>query len=180
MVKLKIIIFILLSCSLAFISSCDQLNKLSNGKSSTQTDIEVHTSSTAKGTVSVGTNYLSEALRALYTRNYGLAVQNAEKATNDDPKNPAAFYVFAQSQAMNNNGAGALKALDEAFKNGFDNPELLMSDFFLESVHNTNAFKDFLKRHRITHNDRALVKKQKKAASDEDVVKAGNVEIRLK
>lgn len=179
----KSIPFIAILSVLSLLSSCDKLKGVTKTKdelkSSTKTEVEIKTTTSVKENISTDKNYISEALTALYKKDYGLAVQYAEKAKNIDPNNPAILFVYAQALSMKGDVKGALKALDDAFKNGFNNKEVLANDLHLAGLRKTEAFKELIKKYGIKYESEINGKKIKKD-SDEDVVRAGNVEIRLK
>ena len=66
-----------------------------------------------------------EALSALYSKNYDLAIQNAEKAKNTMPNNPIVPFILSQAQSMRGDTFDSLKSLDEALKNGFNKGDIL-------------------------------------------------------
>ncbi|HOF57627.1 MAG TPA: hypothetical protein PLA81_01065 [Syntrophorhabdaceae bacterium] len=173
----------MLSIIFLFVSACDKIKE----RTQTQREGEARLSSrieseekitvTTKG-LTENKNYLNEAFCGLYGKHYTDALQNAEKAKNAEPKNPVVLFVYAQTQSMCGDTFGALKTLDDALRNGFDNKDVLITDIHLAPVRKMDAFGELLKRYGMSYN-KTNVKKQAHK-SGENVIKAGDVEIRLK
>ncbi len=74
---------------------------------------------------------------------------------------------------------GALKTLDEALHNGFNNKEILTTDIHLAEIRKMNAFGELLGKYGINYKGQRG-SKRKSINSDENSIKAGDVEIRVK
>ena len=176
-----VICLLLLVISVCSLSSCDKIKDLTKSKdeikASSRTEVEIKTSTTLTGNDQLKKSHIGEAILALYKKDYNNALHFAESAKSVDPSNPIILFIIAQIQAANSDASGAVKSIDEALKNGFDNKDMLMNDFYISSLRKSESFKELLKKYNISTKTKGT---DKGKTDDEDTIKAGNVEIKMK
>lgn len=124
-----------------------------------------------------GISSLGEAVSALYKKDYSQALKNAEAAEQAMGDDPVVLFVLAEARAAKGDTPGALETLDRALKTGFDNTALLMTDTHLTGLRETKGFRDLMTKYKVSLKD---ANKRERQGAQEDVVRAGNVEIRVK
>ena len=88
--------------------------------------------------------------------------------------------VLTQSYAVNGKKAEAIKALDDAMKSGFTNRDVLAGDIYLRDLRESPEFQDLMKKYGIDYQRTETTVKAGRVEISEDIIKAGNVEIRTK
>jgi hypothetical protein len=123
---------------------------------------------------------LGTALNSLYSRNYANALEAAERAKALEPTNAAVLFVLTQSYAVNGKKVEAIKTLDDALRGGFGNRDVLASDPYLRDLRESQEFQELMKKYGIEHQKAETTVKAGRVEISEDVIKAGNIEIRTK
>ena len=163
--------------------SCDKVKDMVSSnwgaKSNSKTTMDSQPTTSTKENVSLDKDSFYEATKSLYKKDYDTALQLAEKAGKSQPNDYICLYVKAQAQSMKGDTLGALKTLDEALRNGFNNKEILTTDIHLAEIRKMDAFAELLGKYGIINKSQGGLK-NKPINSDENSIKAGDVEIRFK
>ena len=85
----------------------------------------------------------SDATAALTARNYSSAAQIAQKWTEKSPEHYEAFFVLAQAQAGDKNGA--LMALEQAIKKGLKDDAQVDGNSNLDPIKDMSAYQTLMK-----------------------------------
>lgn len=123
---------------------------------------------------------LGTAMNSLYSRNYATALEAAERAKALEPTHVAVLFVLTQSYAANGKKAEAIKALDDAMKSGFTNRDVLAGDIYLRDLRGSPEFQDLMKKYGVEYQKTETTVNAGRVEISEDVIKAGNIEIRTK
>lgn len=124
---------------------------------------------------------VAKAQSALSSKNFGEAVEIARTAVTAEPKNAKAQFVMAEAQGANGDVFGALKSLDEALKNGYDNKNAIYASEYLEKTRKSAGFTELMRKYGLAQAKTPAGKRAKgKSYRSEDSISAGDVKINMK
>jgi|LSQX01.2.fsa_nt_gb hypothetical protein len=179
--NLFLCIFLMITCP--FLLSCDRIEEFFKTKNesdfTSRTEIEIRSSTIEKENTRSARSDLGNAIVFLYQKDVALALKFAKSARDAEPRNPYVLFAYAEVQAANGDTAGAIKTIEGALKNGFDNRELLLKSPFFSGMLKQKSYRELLLKNNIAVmdlDDPGSVDDE----DDEDVVRAGSVEIRIK
>lgn len=118
----------------------------------------------------VAEDQLNQAKLELDHKNYGKSVEITVKITGEDPKNYQAYYVEAQAQTMAGAKKEALKALDQAMKNGFKDFKELAGNQNFETLRDSKEYHELLKKYDPDYSSVSI--------KDDDIQVDGDVSIK--
>ena len=176
--NLFLCIFLMIVCP--FLLSCDRIEEFFKTKnesnSTSRTEIEIRSSTIEKEDIRPVRSDLGNAIVSLYQKDMESALKFAQSAKDAEPQNPYVLFTYAEVQAANGDTSGAIKTIENALKNGFDNKDLLLKSPFFSGILKQKPYRDLLLKNNIADID----VDGPKSADEEDIVRAGSVEIRMK
>lgn len=123
---------------------------------------------------------VAKAQAEMSSKNYGQAVDTARTAVNSDPKNAKALFVMAEAQGANGDVFGALKSLDDALKNGYDNKDSIYSSEYLVKTRASASFSELMTKYGLAKTKTAKKASKGTSYQSEDAISAGDVKINMK
>lgn len=160
-----------------FVSGCDQQSGAS--KQDAKPAQAVRQSPAPQPVVDVQET-VAKVQAALNSKNYGQAVETAHTAVAADPKNTKALFVLAEAQGASGDVFGALKSLDDALKNGYDNKNAIYASEYLGKVRATSGFNELMSKYGMTRAKTAKKTSKGTSYKSEDSIRAGDVKINMK
>jgi tetratricopeptide (TPR) repeat protein len=162
---------------LALVSGCDKMSGASKQEPKSSQSAQ-QTSSPQQGVNAQ--EIVTKAQAELSSKNYGQAVETARTAVNAEPKNAKALFVFAEAQGANGDVFGALKSLDDALKNGYDNKNAIYSSEYLEKARASAGFRELMTKYGLAQTKTAKKSAKGTTYKSDDSISAGDVKINMK
>jgi tetratricopeptide (TPR) repeat protein len=163
---LNVLMVLIATSVLIIVSGCDQKSGAAKQESN-PAQINVQDS-------------VTKAQTALSSKNYGQAVESARLAVNAEPKNAKALFVMAEAQGANGDVFGALKSLDDALKNGYDNKNTIYASEYLEKTRASAGFSELMTKYGLAKTKTAKKATKGTTYQSEDTIRAGDVKINMK
>jgi hypothetical protein len=167
---LFVLVVLIATSVLIIVSGCDQKSGAAKQDSNpVQTSAQINVQDT-----------VTKAQTALSSKNYGQAVDSARLAVNAEPKNAKALFVMAEAQGANSDVFGALKSLDDALKNGYDNKNAIYASEYLEKTRASAGFSELMTKYGLAKTKTAKKSSNGTTYQSEDTIRAGDVKINMK